>query len=177
MLFGLASMSAYQHAAVWGQEDGRGGVRTELGDTTVKVEADGASTAEIIEHLAGTLGFEISGDFPNKDVRLTRKLEGTLDELLAELLHGVSYVLVSEAGAPRRLVVLSAVPEAPGRVGAMSVEQLRQKENELVMQIAQFEDFRQEARERANPGLAKKFELHIKELSREMKAIRTRLPH
>jgi hypothetical protein len=56
MLLSLVSMSALQRTAFCGQEDGRGGVRTELRDTTIKVETDGASSAEVLEHLAGALG-------------------------------------------------------------------------------------------------------------------------
>jgi hypothetical protein len=58
----------------------------------------------------------------------------------------------------------------------MSVEQMRKKEGELVAQIAQYEDMRNEARERANLVFARKLEKYVEKLTAEAEAIRAHLP-
>jgi hypothetical protein len=147
-------------------------VRCEVHDGTVTVEADGAGIPEIVESLASTLGFELSGDVPNGDLRSSKTLVGRPEELLAKLLQGSNYVLSTEQGALKRVTILPAQAN-----GSMSVEQLRQKEGELASQIAQYQEFVQEALDRSRPELAKKFEGQLKELSREAEAVRARLAH
>jgi hypothetical protein len=167
----LAVMAVLPHRAAAAKSDGGGVVRCQVRDGTVTVNADDASIPEIIESLASTLGFELRGDIPNNDLRITGTLEGRSDQLLAKLLQGSNYVLAIEGGAVKRLTMLPVAPpdQSP------SADRLRQKEDELVAWIAQYEEFAQEAIERSRPELAKKFERHIKELSREVEAVRARL--
>jgi hypothetical protein len=178
LLFGIAAAAALGLATgvAAGESDM---VRSALRDGGIKVEAWDASTADIINDLASTLGFEVRGDIPFGDVRITRVLEGTLDELLEKLLLNANYMLVTEAGAPKRLIVLPAGPAAAVAAQSFpetSVEQLRQKESELVAQIAQYQDQREEARERANTEFARKLDRYVAKLSAEAEAIRARLP-
>jgi hypothetical protein len=176
VLLGPPAVPILSHGVALAEPESIGRVRSRVGDGIVNVEADGASIPDIIENLARTLGFEVHGDAPNRDISIVRKLEGKLDDLLAHLLHGGNYLIVTEAGAPKRLIILQAGPAVVQPFASMPIKQLRRKANELVVQIAQFDDMSQEARERHNPELASKFERHITELSEEMEAIRARLP-
>lgn len=173
VLLSLTILSASPSGARAGSEGG-GIVKSELRDGIIGVEGNGASVPDVVADLSRTLGFDIDGEVPNKDLKITRKLEGRLEELLAQLLRDANYLLVMQTGAPKRLIVLQAGPAVVQPFGAMSVEELRRKEGELVAQIAQYEDMSQEARERAHPELARKFEEHISELTSEMQAVRTR---
>jgi hypothetical protein len=163
-------------------EDGRLSVVRSVGrDGKIKVDAEGASVWDIIKNLSLTEGFELAGDAPNEDARLTRSLEGTLDELLATLLRGSNYVLEIDEGVPKRLIILpagraAAPPSHPSQPNeATSVEQLRQKEGELLVLMARYEDMSEEAREHANPEFARKFKSYAQKLAREVEAIRARL--
>lgn len=163
--------------AIHAQSEARTVVHSEGRNGTVEIEATDASVRDVIEALARTLGFEILGDAPSTDLRITRRLEGSLEEILLHVLHDANYLLVTgTGGAPKRLVFLSPAPVTVDPYAAMSVDQLRKQESELVAQIAQYEDLSQEARERSRPELAQKFERQINELSREMDAVRARLP-
>jgi hypothetical protein len=178
LLFSIAAAAAPRLAT--GVAAGESGVvRSGVRDGGIKLEAWDATTADIINDLASTLGFEVRGDIPAGDVRITRDLEGTLDELLEKLLLSANYMLVTEAGAPKRLIMLPAGPAvavAAQSAPPMSVEQLRQEESELVAQIAQYQDQREEARERANTEFARKLDRYVAKLSAEAEAIRARLP-
>src|SRR5215510_11817691 len=70
-----------------------GVVRSALHEGIITVEAEDATVADVIEAIARVAGFEVRGDSPGKDVRITRTLEGTLDELLISLLRDGNYVL------------------------------------------------------------------------------------
>jgi hypothetical protein len=179
LLFGVAAAGALRFAV--GIAAGESGVvRSAVRDGAIRVEAWDASTADIIGDLARTLGFEVRGDIPAGDVHITRDLEGTLDELLEKLLVNANYMLITDAGAPKRLIVLPAgnavAVSSQGDALEMSVEQLRQKESELVAQIAQYVDQRDEARERANTQFVRKLDRYVAQLSAEAEAIRARLP-
>ncbi|MBO0763187.1 MAG: hypothetical protein J2P50_01140 [Hyphomicrobiaceae bacterium] len=176
MLSSFAVAFVIPHLAVVAEDGSHRLVRSEFREGIVKVEADGASVSDIIDSIARTLGFDVRGDVPNEDLRVTRTLEGTLDDLLAMLLRETNYLLVMDAGAPKRLIILPAGTAVAQPLGVLSVEELRQKEGELVAQIAQYEDLTQEARERSKPDLARKFERYLSELSAKMQAIRARIP-
>jgi hypothetical protein len=94
-------------------------------------------------------------------------------------------VFVTEAGAPKRLLILAAgptpshsppTPPHASPYASMSVEQLRQKEIELLVLVAQYEDMGEEARERIKPGLAKKYWGEAKKYVREAATVRALLP-
>jgi hypothetical protein len=180
-LLGVAAIAATAIA----ENEARGVVRSTFRDGTVVVEAKDASILEIVESLSQALDFEVEGEAPSKDVRVSRSLEGTLNEVLEKLLNGANYVLVTEAGAPKRLLILTAGP-TPARASptsphtaayaSMSVEQLRQKQDEFLNLVTQYEDMSEEARERIKPGLARKYRDEARKYSREAAAIRTLLP-
>lgn len=166
------------------EREDRGVLRSELRDGIIKLDADGADIKDVIEELSRTLGFEVLGDVPNNGLRMKKRLEGTLGELLAALLRDASYVLVTEAGAPKRLTILPAGPASSPRFtvvqplqpyGSMSTEQLRKKEDELVVLAARYEDMSEEAREHANPELAKKLKSYAEKLAGDAESIRARL--
>jgi hypothetical protein len=162
------------------EDDRRSVVRSVRRDGMLKVEAEGASVSDVIAALSRTEGFEVDGDAPGDGVRVTRSLEGTLDELLAKLLRDGNYVLITDEGLPKRLVILSAgraaaPPHSSQPREAMSVEHLRQKESELHVLIARYEDMSEEAREHANPEFASRFKNYARKLSGEVDAIRARL--
>jgi hypothetical protein len=180
----VAGTALFTRGAVIAGNEGRGAIHSTIHDGIFKIEADGASVPEILEDLSRTLGFEVRGEVPNTEVKITRSLEGTLDEVLGSLLRDASYVLVTDAGAPRRLIILPPGSAAPATnavaqpFGSMSVEQLHQKEGELVVQIARYEDMSEEAREHANPEFARKFKTYARKLAGQVEAIRARLaPH
>jgi hypothetical protein len=181
VLLGVAAVAGALHQGAIAENLPRGVAVSVRQDGTLKIEAEGASVSEIIVDLSRVEGFEIEGDAPGEDVKLTRSLEGTLDELLTKLLREGNYVLISDDGVPRRLIILAAARGAspaadPSRLpGAESVQQLRQKENELVVLMAQYEDMSEEAREHANPEFARRFKTYAQKLSREVDAIRARL--
>lgn len=179
MLFGIAVGGiSYPEAGV-AQSQGSGNVRTTIRHGVIKVEAYDSSVPDIIDDLARRLGFEVRGERPGADVHTQRSLEGTLDELLGNLLHDANYVLVTEAGTPKQLIILPpgpAVAQPAQTYPSMSVEQMRKKEGELVAQIAQYEDMRNEARERANLVFARKLEKYVEKLTAEAEAIRAHLP-
>jgi hypothetical protein len=162
-------------------EDGRRSfIRSIRSGGIIKVEAEHASVSDIIKDLSRIEGFEVDGDMPG-DVRLTRSLEGALDELLAKLLRDGSYVLVTDDSLPKRLIILpagraAAPPFPPSQPqDTVSAQQLRQKEGELLVLIARYEDMSEEAREHANLEFARKFKSYAHQLSREVEAVRARL--
>jgi hypothetical protein len=162
-------------------EDGRRSfIRSIRSGGIIKVEAEHASVSDIIKDLSRIEGFEVDGDMPG-DVRLTRSLEGALDELLAKLLRDGSYVLVTDDSLPKRLIILpagraAAPPFHPSQPqDTVSAQQLRQKEGELLVLIARYEDMSEEAREHANLEFARKFKSYAHQLSREVEAVRARL--
>jgi hypothetical protein len=180
------TLSAVLALAVLAPGSGRAGgesgsVRSEVHDGVISLEAEDASVADIIHDMARLMGFEVRGEPPGKDVRLTRSLEGTLDDLLAGLLRDGNYLLTTEAGIPKRLVILPAgAAVAPvlqaSPAPAMSVDDLHSREGELVQEIAQYEDMRAEARERSKPELARKLDRYVRKLTAEAESIRARLP-
>jgi hypothetical protein len=162
-------------------ESGRHGVVRSVGSGgMIKVEAESASVSDIIKDLSRTEGFEVDGDVPG-DVRLTRSLEGTLDDLLAKLLRDGNYVLITDNSFAKRLIILptsrAAAPSshASRPHETVSAEQLRQREGELLVLIARYEDMSEEAREHANPEFARKFKSYAQQLSTEVEAVRARL--
>jgi hypothetical protein len=162
------------------EDGGRGSVRSVRSGGIINVEAEGASVSDIIKELSRREGFEVDGDAPGEDVRLTRSLEGRLDELLAQLLRDGNYILVTDGSFAKRLIILeagraTASPSRPSEpYNTVSVEQLRQKEGELLVLIARYEDMSEEAREHANPEFARKFKDYAQQLSREVEAVRAR---
>lgn len=183
VLLGLIATVDVANEKAIAEDDRRGVVRSVNRDGTVKVEAEDASLSHIIEELSRTVGFEVDGDAPNEDMRLTRSLEGTLDELLAKLLRDGNFVLLTDDGVPKRLILLpssrpdsdrSQPPPTPQPI-TVSAEQLRQKESDLLVLIARYEDMSEEAREHANPEFAKKFKTYARHLAREVEAVRERL--
>jgi len=179
-VLGIAAVADIPGETAVAEDDRRSIVRSVRRDGMLTVEAEDASVSDIIESLSRTEGFEVDGDAPGDGIRLTRSLKGTLDELLAKVLRDGNYVLITDKGLPKRLVILSAgraagSPHSSQPQEAASVEQLRQKEGELLVLMARYEDMSEEAREHANPEFASRFKSYARKLSREVDAIRARL--
>jgi hypothetical protein len=181
VLLGVAVVADALDEGAMAEDGHRSVVRSVRRDGIIKLDAEGASVSDIIKALSRTEGFEVGGDAPSEDVKLTRSLEGTLDELLAKLLRDGNYVLITDDSTAKRLIILStgSAAASPSQTSqphdTVSAEQLRQKEGELLVLIARYEDMSEEAREHANPEFAKKFKSYAQQLSREVEAVRARL--